>query len=79
MVKGFSGITQITARGNGQHMGTDRRHGQNISGETACAAGVIAIECHSAWMRHFRSLAFVGERDGMIHGRLYFESFYATL
>ena len=29
-------------------------------------------------MRHFGSLAFVGERDGLIHGRLYFESFYAT-
>jgi hypothetical protein len=24
-------------------------------------------------------LAFVGERDDLIHGRLYFDSFYATL
>jgi hypothetical protein len=59
-------------------MCTDRGHGQNISGQTTCTTGVVAVESQRTRMRHFGCLAFVCERDELIHGRLYFESFYAT-
>ena len=59
-------------------MCTDRGHGQNISGQSARAAGVVAVESQRTRMRHFGGLAFVCERDVLIHGRLYFDSFYAT-